>query len=305
MDKKDIKSLIATFIALAIGTGISFAGSADGRTIFGGFPLFAFCIIIIFAIQWLAFIPAYIFKTEKFFDLTGAVTYVVTIVLAFVYGAKQGILQIICEKTRSFVIMVIVVFWAVRLGHYLFMRVLNVGEDKRFDNIKNSFARFLMTWTLQGLWVSLTLAAALAAITIEQPANYDTFDLVALIVGGSLWLIGFGFEAIGDYQKGRFRADPENKGKFIKTGLWKVSRHPNYFGEIVIWIGMALIVLPTLASWRFITLISPIYVILQLTLISGVNMLEKRADQKWGGQEDYEEYKKKTPALIPWIHFKK
>ena len=301
MDKRDIQSLIATLISLGIGTGIAFAGSVGGRTIFGNFPLFAFCIMIIFAIQWIAFIPAYIFKTEKFFDLTGALTYVTAIVLAFVYGSELGLLN----NTRSFVIMVLVVFWAVRLGYFLFLRVLNVGEDKRFESIKNSFTRFLMTWTLQGLWVSFTLAAALAAVTIAQPTNYDTFDLVGLIVGGSLWLIGFGFEVIGDYQKNQFRTKPENKGKFINSGLWSISRHPNYFGEIVIWIGMALIALPSLESWRFVTLISPIYVIIQLTLISGVRMLEKRADEKWGGQEDYEEYKRNTAVLIPWLRLKK
>jgi len=297
MDKKDIFSIIATLIAAAVGVGIAFAGSYPytGTTVFGVIPVYAFCIIVAFAFQWIAFIPAYIFKTEKFYDLTGAVTYITTIVLAVVLNKEFTF--------RSILIMVLVVIWASRLGFFLFRRVLKVGEDKRFEEIKKSFTRFLMTWTIQGLWVSFTLAAALAAVTIEQPPSYDAYNLVMLIIGGIIWLVGFSFEAIGDYQKNKFRANPENKGKFIKTGLWSISRHPNYFGEIVIWIGMALIVLPTLVDWRFVTLISPLYVMLQLTLISGVNMLEKRADKKWGGQEDYEEYKKNTAVLIPWIKF--
>ena len=162
-----------------------------------------------------------------------------------------------------------------------------------------------MTWTIQGLWVSFTLAAALAATTFIDLTPNSAYDLTLLIIGGLIWLFGFGFEAIADLQKNKFRAIPENKGKYINSGLWSISRHPNYFGEIVIWIGIALIALPSLVTWRFITLISPIYVALQLIVISGVPLLEKRADEKWGGQDDYEEYKKKTSVLIPWLKSRK
>jgi steroid 5-alpha reductase family enzyme len=122
--------------------------------------------------------------------------------------------------------------------------------------------------------------------------------LVALI-GFLIWGFGFAIEAVSDAQKSRFRDDPENKGKFIHTGLWAWSRHPNYFGEIVLWIGVAIISLPVLRGWQWVTLISPVFVALLLTRISGVPMLEKRADEKWGGQEDYEAYKERTPVLIP------
>ena len=111
--------------------------------------------------------------------------------------------------------------------------------------------------------------------------------------------LGFAFEAVADSQKSRFRADPANKGRFIHTGLWAWSRHPNYFGEIVLWIGVAIIALPVLRGWQWVTLISPVFVTLLLTRVSGVPMLEKRADEKWGGQEDYEAYKERTPVLVP------
>ncbi|MFW9851974.1 MAG: DUF1295 domain-containing protein [Candidatus Thorarchaeota archaeon] len=297
MNKNDIISIISILVTAAIATGLAFAGSQGGIILFGSLPLFAFCIIIIFAIQWLVFIPSYFLKTEKFFDLTGAVTYITVIIIAVFSRSVFNV--------RSIILMVLVILWASRLGFFLFRRVLKVGEDKRFEEIKKSFLRFLMTWTLQGIWISFTISAALAAVTIPEPIQYGAYDWVLLIIGGLIWLIGFSFEAIADYQKNKFRAVPENKGKFITSGLWSISRHPNYFGEIVIWIGVALIALPTLATWRFITLISPIYIALQLTLISGVSMLEKRADKKWGGQEDYEEYKKNTPALIPRLRFKK
>jgi steroid 5-alpha reductase family enzyme len=114
-----------------------------------------------------------------------------------------------------------------------------------------------------------------------------------------VWVFGFAMEAIADYQKSRFNASPANQGKFINTGLWSRSRHPNYFGEIVLWVGVAIIALPVLQGWQWVALISPVFVTLLLTRISGVPLLEKKADEMWGGQEDYEAYKKNTPVLIP------
>ncbi|MGD8865403.1 MAG: DUF1295 domain-containing protein, partial [Anaerolineales bacterium] len=102
-----------------------------------------------------------------------------------------------------------------------------------------------------------------------------------------------------DAQKSRFKADPNNEGDFISSGLWAWSRHPNYFGEIMLWIGVALIAAPVLRGWQWVTMISPVFVTLLITQVSGVPMLEKRADETWGGQEDYEQYKKNTPVLIP------
>jgi steroid 5-alpha reductase family enzyme len=139
------------------------------------------------------------------------------------------------------------------------------------------------------------MAAALAAITTITRVELGGFALAGFLV----WAFGFGFEVVADAQKSRFRADPQNKGKFIDSGLWSRSRHPNYFGEIVLWIGVAIIALPVLRGWQWLTLISPIFVTVLLTRISGVNMLEKRADEKWGDQEDYERYKETTPVLIP------
>jgi steroid 5-alpha reductase family enzyme len=196
---------------------------------------------------------------------------------------------------RTILLLSVVVIWAGRLGIFLFRRILEAGKDARFDEIKVSFVRFLNTWTLQGLWVSLTLAAALAAITTTNRKELGLFAMVGALV----WLFGFAIEATADAQKNRFRADPENKGKFIDTGLWSWSRHPNYFGEIVLWIGVAIIALPVLQGWQWVTLISPVFVTLLLTRISGVPILERRADEKWGGQEDYEAYKERTAMLIP------
>jgi steroid 5-alpha reductase family enzyme len=198
---------------------------------------------------------------------------------------------------RSLLLTGIVIVWAVRLASFLYLRIRNAGEDRRFREIKQSFGRFLLTWTLQGLWVAFSLAAALAAITSTLRKDLDLFAVAGFLI----WLTGFTLEVTADRQKSAFNAKAGNKGKFISTGLWSWSRHPNYFGEIVLWTGVAVIALPILQGWQWVTLISPIFIVILLTRISGVPMLERRADQKWGGQPEYESYKARTSVLIPLL----
>jgi steroid 5-alpha reductase family enzyme len=285
MEKPDLNALVSLFVVILIGVGIAWAGSQGGALVFG-VPLFAFSVGLAFLIQWLAFIPAYLLQTERFFDLTGSLTYISVTIIAVLLGPVVD--------GRSILLLALVVVWAARLGTFLFRRIHRAGKDARFDDIIPSFIRFLNTWTLQALWVTFTLSAALAAITATTRKALGFFALIGFLI----WVLGFGIEVVADSQKSRFRADPENKGKFIHTGLWAWSRHPNYFGEIVLWIGVAVIALPILRGWQWVTLISPVFVALLLTRVSGVPMLEKRADEKWGGQEDYEAYKERTSVLI-------
>lgn len=286
MKKADRNALLGVIISILVGLGVAWAGSQGGGTVMG-IPVFALAVGMAYLIQWLVFVPSYLLRNESFFDLTGSVTYIsVTLVAVLLSPEVDG---------RSILLLGLVVIWAVRLGTYLFRRIRKAGKDARFDELKTSFPRFLMTWTLQGLWVSLTLSAALAAITTTTRKGLDSFALIGFLV----WALGFAFEVVADTQKSRFRADPANKGKFIHTGVWAWSRHPNYFGEIVLWIGVAIIAVPVLQGWQWATLISPVFVTLLLTRVSGVPLLEKRADEKWGGQEDYEAYKERTPVLIP------
>jgi steroid 5-alpha reductase family enzyme len=285
MEKGDRSALIALPIVILVALGVALAGSQGGDSVLG-IPIFALAVAVVFVIQWVGFIAAYLLQTEKFFDLTGSITYIsVTIMAVWLSSVVDG---------RTILLLILVVIWAGRLGTFLFRRILKAGKDARFDDIKVSFVRFLNTWTLQGLWVTLTLAAALAAITTTNRKELGLFA----IIGALVWIFGFAIEAAADAQKNQFRADPENRGKFIDTGLWSWSRHPNYFGEIVLWVGVAIIALPVLRGWQWVTLISPVFVALLLTRISGVPILEKRADEKWGGQEDYETYKERTPVLI-------
>jgi len=286
MKEAERKSLAVVIILVAIGVLVALAGSQNGSSV-AGIPVFALLVGLAFVIQWLVFIPAYKFQTEKFFDITGGATYITLVMIAVLFSPNLDV--------RSILLAALVIIWALRLGSFLFTRIQKAGKDDRFDEIKPLFFRFLTAWTIQALWVTFTAAAALVAITTTARKELDLFAIVGFLI----WTFGFAIEVTADTQKSRFSASPQNKGRFIQTGLWSRSRHPNYFGEIVLWIGVAIIALPVLQGWQWVAMISPIFVTLLLTRVSGVPLLEKKADKKWGGQEDYESYKKKTPVLIP------
>lgn len=279
-------SVVIAPLVLVLGAGIASAGS-HGGIMFGDSPVFALLVGLIFLIQLAAFVPAFITQSERFYDLTGSLTYVSVTILAATLAAPLDM--------RSALLCCLIIIWAARLGAFLFHRVRRSGKDSRFDELKKSFVRFLNVWVIQGLWVTITAGAAWAAITSARRTQVDAFT----IVGVAVWLFGFSIEAIADLQKGRFRAEPANRDRFINTGLWSWSRHPNYFGEITLWLGIALIAFPVLRGWQLVTLISPLFVLALITRVSGIPLLERAADKKWGGQADYECYKERTSVLMP------
>ena len=286
MQKQEQRSLLIFPILVLLGLGMGWAGSQNGVTVVG-MPLYMALVVLVFVIQWVAFVPAYRQQDEKFFDLTGSLTYITVMILGLWLNPNRD--------ARSFLVAALVIIWALRLGTFLYRRVHQAGKDGRFDALKPYFFRFLNVWTIQALWVIFTAAAALVVLTTttRQPLGIWAW------LGLGLWLIGFVVEVVADRQKSRFRADPANKEQFIQTGLWRYSRHPNYLGEIILWIGITVIALPVLQGWQWVALISPIFVTLLLTRVSGVPMLEDRADAKWGGQAEYEAYKERTPVLLP------
>ncbi|MEW5825526.1 MAG: DUF1295 domain-containing protein [Candidatus Bipolaricaulota bacterium] len=286
LSRDETKAMAAIPVALAVAAAVAWAGSAGGRTILG-FPVFAVLFAMAFLIQWVVFVPSFLLRSERFFDVTGSLTYVSVMALAVAWSPPVD--------ARSALLLALVVVWAARLGTFLLRRVRRAGKDARFDQIKGSFWRLLLTWTLQGLWVSLTLAAGTAAITAGTRRPLGIPEALGL----GVWLIGFGLEALADEQKRRFQLVSANRGEFIRTGLWGRSRHPNYLGEILLWTGVAAISAPVLRGWQWVTMVSPAFVALLLTRISGIPILEKRADKKWGGREDYETYKRNTPVLLP------
>jgi steroid 5-alpha reductase family enzyme len=282
------RSMFVMVIVLLVASLITLAGR-DGGLEFGGVALFVISAVLIFLIQWVAFIPAYLLQTERFYDLTGSITYLMVMGLA--------ISSIDELDMRSIVLASLVSLWAIRLGTFLSIRIHQDGSDSRFDQIKGNFARFLSAWTLQGLWVLVTAGCALAAITGSEKVPLDGIGVAGIL----LWIVGFSIETIADYQKRAFRRNEKNKHNFIETGLWAYSRHPNYFGEILLWIGIALLAFPALSDWQLVTLISPLFVIFLLTKVSGIPLLEAKSDERWQNNEAYQAYKKQTPILIPKI----
>ena len=278
--------MLAIVIIHVLAALIAIAGGLGGATI-GGWPLMSIAVGLAMLIQWLAFIPAYLYQTERYYDLTGSLTFIwVTLFVLFARGTFDW---------RSLLLAAAIVLWAGRLGSHLFARILQDGSDSRFDKIKPSAVLFLRTWSLQGLWVAVTAGAALAALGTSVPTPLGWVG----VLGFAIFLLGFVIETIADTQKRQFCA-AHGSGHFITTGLWSWSRHPNYVGEITLWLGIAVLAWPALQGWQLATLISPLFVYVLLTRISGVPLLERKADRHWGEDANYQAYKRATPVLFPW-----
>lgn len=278
--------LLALGVVAALALALAAGGSYRGQEL-NGFKIFALAVGATFVVQWLAFIPAYLKQTERFYDLLGGVGFVAGTL--FVLTAADE------KDARTWVLGAMVVIWSLRLASFLFWRVHKFGGDDRFDDIKPLKLRFFLTWTLQGLWIAATASAAWIAMTSTHREGMG----VVSWAGVALWLFGITFEVVADLQKSAFKSDPANQGKFISSGLWAVSRHPNYFGEITLWLGVFLVAAPVLVGWQWVAVLSPALVILLLTRVSGIPMLEKKAEKKWGHDPNYRAYVKSTPVLIP------
>ena len=287
MNNSKARKTAAAGILVTLLVGVLFGwvgGSGEVQHL--GLSAFGWCVAIAFLIQVIAFIPAFIYRTEHFYDLVGGLTYITVTLIALALAPEVS--------RRGWIVSGLIIVWAARLGAFLFVRTRKAGKDGRFDAIKQDFIRFLLAWLMQGVWVTFTAAAALAIITNSTNAPMHFLGWF----GVGVWLFGFLIELIADIQKYKFKQKPQNKDAFINTGLWSLSRHPNYFGEITLWVGVALIAVSELNGWQYITLISPIFVFILLKYISGVSLLEKRADERWGDDSAYQDYKARTPELV-------
>jgi steroid 5-alpha reductase family enzyme len=233
------------------------------------------------------FLPAYFFRTDKLTDISYALTF---IILAL-YGLFAG-----GVTPPKLLVVALVVIWAIRLGAYLLYRIHKMGRDKRFDERRNNFLSFGSFWLLQGVTVWVVLISTLLFLQSENPSlTWLSF------VGILIWLFGLSVESLADWQKFQFISNKANKGKWIDSGVWRYSRHPNYFGEILVWVGVYLTVVSALSvSAGLLGLLSPAYIALLLLFVSGVPLLEKSADKKWGDNPEYQEYKRKTSVLVLW-----
>lgn len=256
-----------------------------------GYSAVMYCAVMCIGMQWLAWIPASIGKTERFYDLAGGLTYLAVVGFSLWAGAQSE-----PPSLRELIISVLVVIWSLRLSFFLYFRIHRTGKDGRFDQLKTSPIRFLVPWTLQGLWVFLTMVVVIVINSQADSAPpLGIWDAVGLFV----WVLGFGIETIADQQKTAFNTEPTNQGKWIESGLWSYSRHPNYLGEILLWTGIAFFGISCFTGLERVAWISPIFIYILLTKVSGTPILDKRALEKWGDDPLYQKYRENTPALIP------
>ena len=267
---------------------ISFLISFDNNELI----FFLNVIALIFGLQITGFVPSFYLKSEKYYDLFGGLSFISSIFLMLFL--KIRITNDL--STREIILATCVLLWTIRLSFFLFQRVKRVGKDVRFDNLKFSFSKFLLAWMTQGLWVFICLFPTL--IVFSSPTNNEIFYLS---LGVFIYLIGLFIEIIADYQKTTHNKINNKKRKFISSGLWSRSRHPNYFGEFLIWTGITIICFPVFSGFKYLGLITPIFIYLLLNYISGVNLLEERAKEKWGNNPEYVKYSKTTPKFFPKI----
>lgn len=242
-----------------------------------------------FGIQWTCWAVAAALKTEKFYDLAGSGTFLFLALQSLKWGGRYHLRQ----KVNTGM----VALWAFRLGLFLFTRILKEGQDRRFNKVRDRPGTFFVYWTIQGVWVFLTILPTLIVNTKREDRPITTQDYI----GWSMWVTGFLLETIADSQKSSFRANPENQGKFIQHGLWSVVQYPNYLGEIMMWSGLYLSSTSVLRGWEHVSVISPLFLIFLLTKVSGIPLQEKSALKRYGGDPAFHEHIRKTPKLIPFI----
>ncbi|HKM07699.1 MAG TPA: DUF1295 domain-containing protein [Sphaerochaeta sp.] len=248
--------------------------------------LFLETLIIAFVINTVFFIYAFIRKTDVVTDLSYSLSFFLATTYIYMVHAEKNLVQTM--------LLVIVALWALRLGSYLLSRILATKTDHRFDDKRDSFVRFGIFWLLQAtaVWVILL------PVTFAMGSKALVIDMPFLIAGFVISIFGLIYEAVADYQKNTFKK--KNPKTLITSGLWATSRHPNYFGEILVWWGTLVVVLPYLSGSAFLVALGPVFITLLLLFVSGVNLLEKSWKEKYGQEAYYQEYVRQTSIFIPW-----
>ena len=250
--------------------------------------VFFFSLIVLLIYMTAIFGLAIWLKDNSIVDVAYGLAFVLLCGLVFlVYGEGHP---------RQWLVVSLITIWGLRLAFYIFLRKQGEGEDFRYRQWREEWGEtfiwrsFLQIFMLQGTVIFLVALPALLVIN-SSGGRLGAFDLVGLLV----WLIGFCFEAIGDWQLLRFKRKAENRGKIIQSGLWRYTRHPNYFGEAVLWWGLFLIAIKV--PYGAVAVLSPLLIDFLLLKVSGIPMLEA----KYQGNADFSAYKDRTNALFPWF----
>ena len=239
------------------------------------------------AINAVFFALAALLRTDKVTDLSYSLSFVVLAVVLLVRGGHFSLLHVLTAA--------LICVWGIRLGAYLFARILKTGVDHRFDDMRDHPLRFARFWALQAFTVWVVMLPAVRLFALPGTGGIPAVT----IVGAALWVLGFALEVISDSQKSAFKKDPATRNGFISSGPWRYSRHPNYFGESLLWWGLFVAVIPVFSGWDFLTAFGPLFLTLLLLFVSGVPLLEKSADKKHGGEAAYQEYKRRTSLFVP------
>ena len=288
---RDLRLTIIVVISVLIITSLIVIAVDDNSVSLNDYSAVLYSAAICLGIQWLAWIPASLAKSERYYDLTGGSTYLTVVGFTLWAGSQSE-----SPSARELIVSLLVMIWALRLSSFLYLRIHRTGKDGRFDRLKTSPIRFLVPWTIQGLWVFLTMIVVIVINSqAESAPELGIWDAIGLLI----WLLGFSIEVIADNQKSVFNANSENQGKWIDSGLWSYSRHPNYLGEIMLWTGIACFGISCFSGMERLAWISPIFIYLLLTKISGVPILDRRGLEKWGDQPEYHKYREETPTLLP------
>ncbi|MBN2100657.1 DUF1295 domain-containing protein [Candidatus Dojkabacteria bacterium] len=246
-----------------------------------------YSLLLSLGIQILFFIFAFLLKTDKLTDLTYGLTFIILVFFAITLSPMITVNKII--------LLAMICLWALRLISYLFYRINKMKKDTRFDEMRTDFLKFARFWIFQGISVWIIMLPSLIYFSQLKSHSFSIVSVLGIII----WFTGLLIETIADIQKFMFKSKPENKGLWIESGLWKYSRHPNYFGEILCWVGVFTFITPILRNWEFLTVISPLYITTLLLFVSGIPILEKRYNERYKNNRDYQEYKNSTSLLIP------
>jgi steroid 5-alpha reductase family enzyme len=252
------------------------------------FSMFLTAAIAVFVYMTALFIAAQVLKNNSIVDIAWGIGFIVVVAVLFIrspviYPAKA-------------LMMILILIWGLRLSVHIFLRNAGKPEDFRYAKMRKDLGKdflvksFFYVFMLQGLLMLVVSFSATALFSSPAPRPLNFLDILGVLV----FLAGFFFETVGDYQLAEHIRNPKNKGKLMTGGLWSLTRHPNYFGEATMWWGVSFIALSSANGWA--ALISPVVITYLLLFVSGVPLLEK----KYAGRPDWEAYKKKTPVFFPW-----